>query len=227
MNMHRQAFWRNALGALLAVAWALSSYLAGAGIGPVDLRVAVAVAPMLLALILTAWQSPLRRPLALALLALALAATFGAWPWLRGHVVWLLCLQHLGVHLALAAWFGLSLAATREPVITSMARAIHGRPPTPQALRYTRAVTWMWTLFFLGNAAVSMLLFAWAPLDIWSVHANLLTGPLVAMVFLGEVLVRRRVLPREERPSLRQVVRSYRAHNERRGVAAESGVTRP
>ncbi len=225
--MQRRVFWQGTLGALLAVAWALSSHLASAGVGPVDLRVAVAVVPLLLALGLVAWQPHPHRSLARVALGLALAATPWAWPWLRGHFTWLFCLQHLGVHLALAAWFGLSLAATREPAITAMARLIHGRPLAAQTLRYTRGVTWLWTLFFLGNAAVSLLLFAWAPVEIWSLHANLLTGPLVAVVFLGEMLVRSRVLPREERPSLREVIRSYRLRSRQGGVAAEPGASRP
>lgn len=223
--MGSAVFWRNLLGGLLAVAWALSSHLASAGVGPVDLRVAVAVAPALVALALVAWQA--RSRMALAAVAVAAVAAMWAWAWLRGHFTWLFFLQHMGVHLALAAWFGLSLAAGREPVISAMARLIHSGPLTPRALRYTRGVTWLWTLFFLGNAAVSLLLFAWAPVDIWSLHANLLTGPLVGVVFLGEMLVRRHALPREERPSLQDVVRSYRQHRALAAAAPSTNAPRP
>lgn len=220
--MQGGAFWRNVLGALLALAWVLSSHLASAGFGPVDLRVAVAVVPALAALALVARQS--RSGAALAGVGIAAAVAVWRWPWLRGHFTWLFLLQHLGVHLALAAWFGLSLAAGREPVVSAMARMIHSQPLAPRTLRYTRGVTWLWTLFFLGNAAVSLLLFAWASVEVWSVHANLLTGPLVGAVFLGEMLVRRQVLPREERPSLHDIVRSYR---QRRAAASPARAPQP
>src|SRR5690606_18101749 len=156
-----------------------SAHLASAGVGPVDLRVAVAVVPLGLVLVLLAWQSPWPRSAAAATALGAALAAAGAWPWLRGHFTWLFFLQHLGVHLALAAWFGLTLRPGREPVVTSMARLIAARPLAERTRRYTRGVTWLWTLFFVGNAAVSLALFAWAPAEVWSWHANLLTGPLV------------------------------------------------
>lgn len=222
MTVQRGVFWRNALGALLAVAWAVGAHLASAGVGPVDLRVAVGVVPLLVALALVVWNLPARTFLAWWVFAAALAAAVSGWAWLRVHLTWLFCLQHLGIHLALAVWFGRSLAAGRQPVITAMAGLIAGHALSPRHARYTRGVTWLWTLFFLGNAAVSLLLFAWAPIEIWSMHANLLTGPLVAGVFLVEMLVRRRMLPPEERPSLQQVMRSYHASRQKSALAPSS-----
>ncbi len=215
MSLQRPSatFWRGALGVLLAVAWTVSAHLASAGIGPLDLRVAVAFVPLALALVLLAWQSPRRGPATACALLLAGSGALLGWPWLRGHFTWLFCLQHLGMHLALAAWFGGSLLPGRVPAVTAMARLIHAQPLDAATLRYTRGVTWLWTLFFLANGALSLLLFAWAPVEVWSLHANVLTGPLVALVFLAEMLVRRRVLPAQQRPALRDMIRSWRLHS--------------
>ena len=65
----------------------------------------------------------------------------------------------------------------------------------------------------LLEGMLSLLLFAWAPVEVWSLHANMLTGPLVALVFLVELLVRRRVLPAQQRPPLREMIRSWRLHS--------------
>jgi uncharacterized membrane protein len=76
--------------------------------------------------------------------------------------------------------------------------------------RYTRQITLAWALFFLANATLSALLYALAPLEAWSVYANLLTAPLVGVMFAAEHLVRMRALPPEERPSIAEVVRVWR-----------------
>lgn len=201
---------RNALAALVVIAWAISAHLASAGVGPADLRVAVALTPLVPIL---AWlaQYRLSRSFRVVIYIVASAATAWSWPWLRTHVTWVFCLLHLDIHLLLAAWFGRSLLPGRDALITSMSRRMDRQPLSNRKERYTRGVTWLWTLFFLFNGAVSLLLFALTPVEIWSVHANLLTGPLVALVFLGETLVRKRMLPPAERPSLRAVVRFYRA----------------
>ena len=128
----------------------------------------------------------------------------------------------LGSHLMLAAWFARSLGAGREPAVTAMARMIAPRPLSAAALRYTRGVTLAWALFLAGNALVSTLLFAWAPTEVWSVHANLLTGPLMAGFFGLEMLVRRWALPPEERPSIKDVVRAWRAQHGQGGPSAAS-----
>lgn len=202
------------LTALLFIGWAVAAHLASAGHGPADLHALVALAPLLLAFAMLLWQARLRFWLSALLALLAVAALAWCWSWLRGHLTWLFYLQHLGTHLALALWFARSLARGREPVVSAMARIIMAAPLSPRKQRYTRSVTWVWTLFFLGNAALSTLLFALAPVTVWSVHANLLTGPLLALMFALEMLVRRRVLPPEERPSISQILRAYRAQRQ-------------
>ena len=49
-------------------------------------------------------------------------------------------------------------------------------------------------VFFATMAIVSSLLFFLAPLAVWSAFVNFLTLPLVALMFVAEFLVRRRVL---------------------------------
>ena len=203
--------WRNALALALLLLWAVSAHLASMGVGPIDLHIAVAALPLWVAALLLVLQTPwpgLAAGLLTGASALVLAAV---WSWLRGHITWLYYLQHLGTHLALAAWFARSLGSGREPVVSAMARMIAAGPLSARTRRYTRGVTLAWALFLAGNALVSTLLFVWAPTEIWSVHANLLTGPLVAAFFVLEMLVRQRVLPPEDRPSIKDVMRAWQA----------------
>ncbi|MGC4394207.1 hypothetical protein [Hydrogenophaga sp. T2] len=206
---------RAAGSGLVLLGWIAASHLGSTGRGPMDLHVAVAVAPLVLAVFVVAarWRSLLLK----LLLALACAGLlWGLWPLLRQQVAFLYYLQHLGVHLALAALFGASLMGGAEPLVTRMARGIFGPDLSPRNLRYTRQVTWAWTVFFLLNASVSTGLFLLAPREVWSVHANVLTGPLLGLMFLLESLWRRCVLPPHERPGLATVVQAWRRDHERR-----------
>lgn len=211
---------RAAGSGLVLLGWIAASHLGSTGRGPVDLHVAVAVTPLLLAaaLVCARWRSTGWR----VVLGLAGAGVLlASWPLLRPQVAFLYYLQHLGVHLALAALFGGSLRAGAEPLVTRLARGIFGDALSPRNRRYTRQVTWAWTGFFLLNAAVSTGLFLFAPREVWSVHANMLTGPLLATMFLIEALVRRWVLPPNERPGLALVVQAWRRDTERRKAAKD------
>lgn len=206
---------RAAASALLVLGWIAASHLGSTGRGPVDLHVAVAVAPFLAALAIL--FARLARP-ALKLVAwLAVAALlWGLWPLLRTQVALLYYLQHLGIHLALAALFGASLLGSGDALVTRLARFVSEGDLSPRHLRYTRQVTAVWAVFFVLNALVSTALFLFASREVWSLHANVLTGPLVGLVFLVEVLCRRAVLPPHERPSLSAVVRAWRAVGQHR-----------
>lgn len=226
MNKRRADGAKALLAVLLVVGWTASAHLASSGIGPADLHTVVAVAPLLVAALTILWQTPLRGAAGWCVM-LGLAGLLAwHWTWLRGNLPWLYYLQHLGSHMALAAWFGRSLMAGREPVVTGMARMIFGDGLSERKRRYTRQVTRAWTAFFIVNALVSTLLFAFAPTDLWSWHANVLTGPLIALVFLVEALVRRCVLPPEERPGVAEVMQAWRARQQQeRDITA--GPTHP
>ena len=98
-------------------------------------------------------------------------------------------LPHVLFNLALMILFGHTLLPGREPLITLFARQVHGTVP-PEIVHYTLQVTWLWTLFFAATVVMSLLLYHFAPLPVWSVFANVLSLPLVILVFVGEYVFR-------------------------------------
>jgi uncharacterized membrane protein len=80
---------------------------------------------------------------------------------------------------------------------------------SPEAQRYTRAVTAAWTIFFVCISLLSVLLYAFAPLRLWSIFSNFLTLPLAALMFVGEYLLRQRLLPSMHRITLADTARAY------------------
>lgn len=197
-----------ALAASMA-AWAIAAHLGSAGRGDPDFNAALGVAPIVVAIALLLWR--MRPPLLVAGGGLLLAGALAwLWPSLRQNVALLYFIQHLGINLAFAALFGKTLVGPGEALITRFARIVLNGVLSERNRRYTRQVTLAWTLFFAANAALSALLFALAPLTVWSFYANLLTAPLVGLMFAAEHLVRMRVLPPEERPSIADVARVWR-----------------
>src|SRR4051812_3450352 len=91
-------------------------------------------------------------------------------------------LTHATVNLFLLWYFARSLRAGDQALITRLARRVHGSLP-PEMEAYTRRVTLAWCVFFAGQVAVSMLLFAFAPREIWSMFVNLINVPLIALMF--------------------------------------------
>lgn len=208
---------------LLMAAWVVAAHVGSAGWGNADFNAAVAVLPIAAALLMALWRLPQWAVRAAGVLAL-LALLAWLWPQLRHNVPLLYYLQHLGIHVALGVLFGKSLLGPGDALITRLARRIFGHELSARKVRYTRGATLAWTVFFFVNALVSTLLFIWAPPAIWSVHANLLTGPLIGLMFLVEHIWRMCVLPPHERPGIAAIVQAYRRESAQRGGA---GATRP
>lgn len=121
-----------------------------------------------------------------------------AWPKLLHHVDGLYLLQHVGINGSLGLLFGRTLLEGREPLCTTFASLMQPRV-SPAVLSYTRKVTVVWTGFFAVVVSASLLLYAFAPVAVWSLFANVLTGPLVATLFVCEYLTRLFVLAPEDR----------------------------
>ncbi len=168
----------------------------------------VAVAPLVLTALFLAWRSS-RRPLMLSMVLLLGLALWAVWPSLEHHFGVVYWLQNAGIQLLLCLVFGRTLMAGKKPLCTRFAEVVHG-PLTPQHEIYARQVTVAWTLFFAVMVLISTLLFFLAPLATWSVFANFMTLPLVALMFIVEYRVRKRVLPEMPGAHILDAVRAFK-----------------
>lgn len=194
--------------AVLGVGYSVLAHQAAASAAPDAIDALVAIIPVLGLAFLMAWRSS-RRALMLGLFLAATAGLYGMSPWLITHSHWIFLLQHAGMYALLCSAFGRTLQPGRTPMVTGFARLAH-RTLSPALLRYTRAVTWAWTIYFGGTAGLSLLLFWLAPMAVWSAFANLLGVPLLVLMFAGEYAVRCSVLPPADRAGPLAAIRAYR-----------------
>lgn len=208
------------LGLLLFMAaWVVAAHVGSSGWGNADFNAVVAVLPIGVGVLMAVWRWPQWTVRGAGVLGL-LALVAWLWPQLRHNVPLLYYLQHLGIHVALGVLFGKSLLGPGDALITRMARRIFDHELSDRKVRYTRNVTLAWTVFFFANALVSTGLFIWAPAAVWSVHANVLTGPLIAVMFVVEHAWRLCVLPPHERPGIADIVRAYRRESAARSAGS-------
>lgn len=193
----------------LVVAWAVLAHLGSAGDANPDFSAALATAPIVAIVVMLLWRvgSPLWIVVG-GLTVLGLLAWW--WPTLRQNIALLYYVQHFGTNLALGILFGRSLLGPGEALVTKFARTAHYGAISGTKARYTRQVTIAWTIFFLGNVIVSSALFWLAPPVAWSVFANLLSVPLIGLMFAIEHLCRHHLLPPEDRSTIADTIRGYR-----------------
>ena len=162
------------------------SAVAGGQIQPV--RIALAFLP----LFALAWwvATRARDKLRWSLILLAAGMTIAA---LERQEHWGLAaaygIPHAVIYASLLWLFGHTLRHGVEPLVTRLARRVHGTLP-PEMAAYTRRVTVAWCIFFTAQLAVSALLFSFASLSIWSLFVNVLNLPLLALMFAGEYVYR-------------------------------------
>jgi uncharacterized membrane protein len=175
-----------------------------------DWGTALALAPMLgLGLLLIwRWSGALAAILGCAAAALLLRYL---WPRFTQNFSIVYLLQQCGFYAIMAASFGRTLRPGATPLCTQLAAKVHG-PLSALELSYTRRVTWAWTIFFWVNVAAEWALFEFAPLRVWSLFANFLALPLIALMFVAEYAVRRRLLPRTHPRGLMATLRVYFAN---------------
>lgn len=183
---------RGLLLAALAVTYALLMHHVNAT-GQVSVLGAVLAILPLLAVGIGLARSPASRSMGFAVLVLTCLLACWQWPQIERHSGFMFWLQDAGFMLFLMLTFGRTLRRGRKPLCVHFAEML--RDPLPAAhARYARQVTWAWTVFFAVMAAISSFLFFFAPLATWSLFANFLTLPLVALMFIAEFALRRRVL---------------------------------
>jgi uncharacterized membrane protein len=115
---------------------------------------------------------------------------------------------HATAYLFLLWYFGRTLARGRDPIITRFARSVHGALQ-PEMELFTRKVTVAWCVFFAVQLIASALLLAFAPLNSWSLFINLLNLPLLALMFLGQMVYRRVRHPDYPRASVWQAIEAF------------------
>jgi hypothetical protein len=114
-------------------------------------------------------------------------------------------LTHWGIYASLLAGFAFTLRPGHEPLITAMARRMHGAL-SAEMISYTRKVTIAWSLFFATQLSISVGLFCFTPLVDWSFFVNILDIPLVVLMFAAEYAVRLRCLENPPRHSLAAMI---------------------
>ena len=174
----------------------------------------VAIAPVVLATLALAWRSA-QRALMPGVLVLAGAVLWLVWPVLKQHYGWVYWLEHESVEWLLLLAFGRTLLDKRQPLCSQFAEIVHG-PLTPYHARYARQVTVAWAVFFAVMIVVSSSLFFLQPIAVWSIFANFVFLPLVALMFIVEYAVRRLLVPDLEEAKILDAVRAFMQHSAQR-----------
>lgn len=207
----RQALaWSGAV--IGGVAYAVLTHYATSSPTPGLLEASILVVPVMAFALVAAWRACAPIPW-LALWMAAAIGLFLARDAVTAGTTWVLLAQHAGINVALGIAFGRTLAPGSVPMVTRLARRVQG-PLSPRLQGYTRKVTWAWVGYFALTALLSVALFAFAPVELWSIFVNFLSLPLLLAMFAGEYLVRVIVIPPGERAGLLQSIRSWRQRDE-------------
>ena len=153
----------------------------------------VALAPILLLIITYALNTKLRIAGISALLVF-FAVSWLTWPLVKAHTSLIFWMLDIGLMSALLMTFAQSLFLGRKPLCVHFAEIINGGTLPPDHENYARKVTVAWVIFFAIIIIISTLLFFFSSLAIWSFFVNFLTLPLVALMFVAEFMLRKRLL---------------------------------
>jgi uncharacterized membrane protein len=74
---------------------------------------------------------------------------------------------------------------------------------------YPRNLTIAWCIFFAAQLIASALLSAFAPVDAWSLFINLFNLPLLALMFVGQLVYKMFRCPEFPRASIMQAVQAF------------------
>ena len=130
------------------------------------------------------------------------------WPILLSRLDRIYLIEHIATNMMLCWFFAHTLFGGRTPIITTLARSIH--PDIPDdVVRYTRTVTLAWSLFFVAQILLSLLIYSAAPISMWSLFANVLNWPLVILMFAAEYACRKRVNPDFQHATVKESIAAY------------------
>lgn len=131
-------------------------------------------------------------------------------------------LPSIALNLALAAAFGTTLRQGSTPLLVRIEEVCSPHLLTPAFARYLRQQTAAWTLLFIAMALASLLLILYAPYEWWSLFVNVLTWPLMGLMFIAEWLLRRVGFPHlPAHTPLAIVAMVFAYHRRRRALRTE------
>lgn len=173
---------RRAVDAAVVLLYPLAIFF---GYGRVDARILAGVLALVGLIRYATTTGPFRRAALAAALALAAAVVVfdRALP---------LKLYPLVVSGVLLAFFGWSLVS--PPTVAERLARLRDPELSPAGVRYTRHVTEVWCVFFVLNMGISLATALWGSLAAWSLYNGVIAYVLMALLFAGEYLVRRRVM---------------------------------
>ena len=105
----------------------------------------------------------------------------------------LLRLYPASISASMLILFGTTLL--RPPTMVERFARLHNPELPPIAVRYTRHVTEVWCLFFVCNGAIAAYTALAATREAWALYNGFITYLLMGILFAGERVVRRRVVP--------------------------------
>lgn len=104
--------------------------------------------------------------------------------------VYALFLPPVMINIGLMLFFGATLRPGETPLIERLMRLERAGRPSPGLRHFARRLTWIWTLYFGAVVAVSLLLAWHAPLEVWSLFANVLNFVLIGLLLAVQYLYR-------------------------------------
>jgi uncharacterized membrane protein len=175
----------------------------------------IGLAPLAFSAVALAWQA--RSIWLIGLCVATLGLILSHLGFLTANAAWVYFIQHAGTHALLGLMFGRTLRGPdAEALCSKVSQFVFPGQLDADYYRYTWWVTLAWTLYFGLASLLSVLLFWLAPIEIWSVYANLLTPLIIGAIFAIEFAIRLRVLPRNRHASIAQTIRAYREYSQRR-----------
>lgn len=209
---------RNLLLAMAGAAYLGIGYFATTTPHPPLFTVLIGLTPLGAAALVTAWKARARM-LLVPLYAVCALAIVMKLDQLRDHAAWLYFIQHAGAMTLLGLTFGGTLGNSHAGALCSrIASFIITESLDADYLCYTWKVTLAWTIYFATSAMLSVLLFFFAPIEVWSVFANLLTPVSLVIMFAGEYLIRQRALPDGPRLSVTATIQAYQKYAQRQNL---------
>ncbi len=175
---------RQIAGVMLIVVAPLAIHLAIATSSWTALIILIPVLQLMVLAAFAVWRDPGRGRW---LGPLALAFTLGiAWAEHAGfRLTAMPGIPHALVYSSLLIGFGCTLLPRREAILTRVVIAVRG-PMPPDMILHTRRVTFAWCFFFAAQLAGSLILYLFAPIEIWSFFINVLNLPLIVLMFVFE-----------------------------------------